>query len=159
MSLDDWLLALHLIAAAALVGATTLLWVTTAGMRSVDTPAPTLAIGRVALVGSAAIGIGALGTIVFGVWLAISLDGYEVWDGWIVASIVLWIVATGLSQRAGAEFTKPVARARELMASGATGSSAELAGLNRTARGLALHLGSSVVVLAILVLMIWKPGA
>ncbi len=159
MSLDDWLLALHLIAAAALVGATTLFWVMAAGMRSVDTPGPTLAMGRLAMVGTGTIGFGTLGTIVFGVWLAISLDGYEVWDGWIVASIVLWIVGSGLGQRAGMEFAKPVARARELAAAGATGPSAELAALNRTARGLALQLGLSVAVLAILVLMIWKPGA
>ena len=33
---------------------------------------------------------GTLGTIVFGVWLAISIDGYELWDGWIIAAIVLW---------------------------------------------------------------------
>jgi hypothetical protein len=29
---------------------------------------------------------GGLGVIVFGVWLAISLDGVKVWDGWVMAS-------------------------------------------------------------------------
>src|SRR5581483_3011206 len=39
---------------------------------------------------TAAVPIGGLGTIVFGVWLAIVDDAYHVWDGWIVAAIVLW---------------------------------------------------------------------
>jgi hypothetical protein len=36
---------------------------------------------------------GAAGVLVFGVWLAIYVDGYELWDGWIIAAFVLWLVA------------------------------------------------------------------
>lgn len=159
MDLDDWLLALHLIAAAALIGAMTLFWIVALAMRSTDVPAPTLSAGRVAAVGNATIIAGTAGTIVFGVWLALSLEGYEIWDGWIVASIVLWAVASGLGQRAGAEYGRGVTRARELVAAGHTGPDAELGALNRAPRPLGLHLASSIAVLAILVLMIWKPGA
>ena len=33
-------------------------------------------------------------------WLAIDIDGYELWDGWILAAIVLWAIATELGRRA-----------------------------------------------------------
>ena len=50
---------------------------------------------------------GGLGVIVFGVWLALEVDGYELWDGWIVAAIVLWFVGSG----AGAGSARACARA------------------------------------------------
>jgi hypothetical protein len=43
--------------------------------------------------------VGGLGTLVFGVWLALYVDGYEIWDGWILAAIVLWAIATELGRR------------------------------------------------------------
>jgi hypothetical protein len=42
---------------------------------------------------------GALGVLVFGVWLAIDVDGYELWDGWVIAALVLWLIAGGVSGR------------------------------------------------------------
>ena len=39
--------------------------------------------------------VGGLGTLILGVWLALDVDGYEVWDGWILGAIVLWVIATG----------------------------------------------------------------
>ena len=50
-------------------------------------------------------------------------------------------------------------KAKELEAAGQTGPSAELLAINRTQRGLVLHIGVTVVVLLILIDMIWKPGA
>ena len=42
--------------------------------------------------GNAAVGIGPGGTIILGIWLAFSVGGYEIWDGWIIAAIVLWLI-------------------------------------------------------------------
>jgi hypothetical protein len=86
-----------------------------------------------------AVSVGALGTIVFGVWLAIVQDAYHVWDGWIVAAIVLWAAGTGLGQRAGTAFAASGPQARR--------------------QGVVLQAASSAAILAVLVLMIWKPGA
>ena len=44
--------------------------------------------------------IGGIGTLVFGIWLALDIDGYGLLDFWILAALVLWIVATGLGMRA-----------------------------------------------------------
>jgi Predicted integral membrane protein (DUF2269) len=159
MSLDDWILALHLIAAAAMIGAVTLFWIVVVALRSTDTPEPTVALNRVAVAGAVAIGIGTAGTLLFGIWLAISLDEYEVWDGWVIAAIVLWVIGSATGQRSGVVYSKPAERARELLAAGQTGPSQELATLSRTSTGLVLHAVTTLAVILILIDMIWKPGA
>jgi hypothetical protein len=42
---------------------------------------------------------GAMGVLVFGVWLAVDTDGYAIWDAWIIAALVLWLVAGGVGDR------------------------------------------------------------
>jgi hypothetical protein len=80
---------------------------------------------------------------VFGVWLAFYVDGYEIWDGWILASQILLGVASAFG-----------ARARIVVANGLeTGAGAPAGRLS------AWHWLRTVAVVAILVLMIWKPGA
>ena len=86
--------------------------------------------------------VGGLGTIVLGVWLVFDLDQYDITDGWIIGAIVLWFVATGLGQSV-----------QRRLAAGEPGAVAT-AGALRT-----MHWLRTLVVLAILVLMVWKPGA
>jgi hypothetical protein len=43
--------------------------------------------------------VGGLGTLVFGVWLAIYVDGYAVWDAWVLIALVLWFVGFGLQRQ------------------------------------------------------------
>jgi uncharacterized membrane protein len=159
VNLDDWILALHLLSAFAFVGALVLFWILVVATRNVDTPGPTVTIGRVAVVGNRTVIAGTLGTIVFGVWLAISVEGYELWDGWVIAAIVLWVVASAAGGIAGKEYMKAFDRARELEAAGSTGPSGELLELNRAPRGLLFHAATTVATLLILLDMIWKPGA
>jgi hypothetical protein len=159
VSFDDWLLALHVLSAFALVAALVLFWVLIITVRRTDTPEGTIRMAPVAKVGNAAAGVGGGGTIVFGAWLAFSVGNYDIWDGWIIAAIVLWALATGAGARTGAEYMAGMKKAEELQAAGQTGPSAELLAVNRTQRGLALHALGSFLTLLILVDMIWKPGA
>ena len=109
--------------------------------------------------GNVIVVVGSLGVIIFGIWLAIALDGVQVWDGWVIAAIVLWAVATEVGRRAGPEFQPSLDRAKELVASGQTGPDSRLAELARTQRGALLHSLSTLATLLILIDMIWKPGA
>ena len=106
-----------------------------------------------------AVGVGAGGTILLGIWLAFRLDSYAIWDGWIIAAIVLWAVSAAVGARTGDEYLKGANKAKELQAAGQTGPSAELLAINRTSRGLMLQSAATVVVLLILLDMIFKPGA
>jgi uncharacterized membrane protein len=159
MSFDEWILSLHVLSAFAWVAGIVLFSVLVVASRGVDTPADTIRIQPVARVGGLAVMIGATGTVAFGVWLAFSYGGYDIWDGWIVAALVLWALAGALGARTGAEYTKALDKAKALQSAGRTGPDPELLALNRTPRGAALHAATSLLTLLILVDMIWKPGA
>jgi uncharacterized membrane protein len=159
VSFDDWALALHVLSAFAWVAGIVLFWILIVAVRKADTPEGTIRTEPVVRLGNAAVGIGMVGTIVFGIWLAFSAGGYDIWDGWIIAALVLWVISTPLGQRTGAVYTEGMNKARELQTAGQTGSSAELLALNRSSRGVVFHFLWSLVVLLILLDMIWKPGA
>ena len=81
--------------------------------------------------------------VVFGVWLAFYVDRYEIWDVWILASLVL----LGLASAFGA-------RARIVVMKGMETNVGPPVG-----RLSAWHWLRTAAVVAILVLMITKPGA
>jgi hypothetical protein len=142
VSFYDWLLFLHVLSAFLLVGALATFW---ALVLATKPSAPVLsqeAAGLVARPANAVVIAGTIGTLVFGVWLAIDHDDYQVWDGWILAALVGWVISGWLGDQSGKAFTR------------AMGGS-----LEDRRRGLLFHTGSSLVVLAVLVLMIFKPGA
>jgi len=121
------LLFLHLIAAF-------LLAVTVVMSRAVALGAT--AGGRMLFVADRCWDVGGLGTLILGIWLALKLDQYGFFDGWIIGALALWFVATGLGQTV-----------QRRIASGETSAIA------------AMHWIRTLVVLGLLVLMVWKPGA
>jgi hypothetical protein len=121
------LLFLHLIAAF-------LLAVTVVMYSAVALGAATT--GRAMFVADRCWDVGGLGTLVLGIWLALNLDEYGFFDGWIIGAIVLWFVATGLGQTV-----------QRRTAAGETAAVATL------------HWLRTLTVLGLLVLMVWKPGA
>jgi uncharacterized membrane protein len=140
----DWLLFLHVLSAVLLVGSVAYFWALLVATRPGRTMFDGAASLRMARPASIAIGIGTAGTLIFGVWLAIYLDEYHPWDGWIIASLVLWAIGAGAGARSGKALTPvgdeyPTPENRRL--------------------GVMLHTVVTVAVLVILVLMIWKPGA
>ncbi len=159
MSFDEWILALHVLSAFAVLAGLILFWTLIVAVRRADTPEATIRMEPIAKIGNALTGIGMGGAIVFGIWLAFSYGGYDIWDGWIIAAIVLWAVVGGLGQRTGAAYMQGMTKAQELQAAGQTGPNAELLALNRTSSGVLFQAAATVVVLLILVDMIWKPGA
>ncbi len=96
MSTYEWLLFLHLLAGFLLVSGLVayVVLVLSSGGEAVSR-----ALGSPAL---ALWNAGGLGTLVFGVWLALDIDGYELWDGWIIAALVLWLIGSGAAGRLAA---------------------------------------------------------
>jgi hypothetical protein len=135
----------HVLSAFAYVGGLVLFWILVVAVRRVDTPEGTLRMEPIVKVGSVAIGLGAVGTIV--IYLAFAVDGYAIWDGWIIAALVLWAVSGALGQRTGAAYMQGMNKAKELDAAGKNGPDQELLALNRTQSGLVLH---ALVTLAVL---------
>ena len=112
MSFDDWAVAVHVLSAFAYVGGMVLFWVLVVAVRRMDTPEETLRMEPIVKVGNVAVGIGAVGTIVIGIYLAFAVDSYAIWDGWIIAALVLWAVSGALGQRTGAAYMQGMNRRR-----------------------------------------------
>jgi hypothetical protein len=159
VSFDEWMLALHVLSAFALVTGVIFFWVLIVAVRRTDTPEATLRLGPLTRIAEAAVGVGMGGTIILGLWLAFSYGNYDVWDWWILIALVLWFIAGGLGQRANTAYVDGVKKAQELQASGQTGPNAELLALNRNQNGVVLQAVITLVVLLIILDMIWKPGA
>jgi hypothetical protein len=123
----DWLLFLHLIAAFLL--AITVVMYSAVALGATGSP-------RMLFVADRCWDVGGLGTLIFGIWLALNLDQYDFFDGWILLAIGLWLVATGLGQSVQRRMASDDVRAVY-----------------------AMHWIRTVVVLALLVTMVWKPGA
>jgi hypothetical protein len=123
----DWLLFLHLLAAFLL--AVTIVMYSAVALGATSSP-------RMLFVADRCWDVGGLGTLIFGIWLALNLDQYDFFDGWILLALFLWFVATGLGQsvqrRIGGDDIRSV---------------------------IALHWIRTIVVIGLLVTMIWKPGA
>jgi hypothetical protein len=159
VSFDDWVLALHLLSAFAYVAGMIVFWVLIVAVRRTDTPDGTIRMGPVVKIGTIGTAVGAVGTIVFGLWLTFSVGGYRIWNFWILAALVLWAIAAGVGGRTGKEYQKGMDKALELEAAGQTGPNAELLALNRTQNGMLLHTIASAALLLLLIDMIWKPFA
>jgi uncharacterized membrane protein len=155
VTLFDWLLFLHVFGAFALVGALVFFWGLILFARHPPDARSGAAMNRTVRPANIAVMAGTLMTLVFGVWLAIEVDGYELWDGWILASLALWAVGAETGRRAGAAYGAVAQRVEAAAASGTMPSRGELTARN----GLLWHSISSAAVLTVLVLMIWKPGA
>jgi uncharacterized membrane protein len=155
----DWLLFLHVFSAFALVAALTLYTVLIVSVWNKDVPGDVARLFSLQRVGDVLVGVGSIGVLVFGIWLAIDVKGYELWDGWIIAALVLWFVMGALGSRTGKIYKAVRDRARALVREGDNAPSAELRTLVQNRQGLWLHAGSVLVVLLLLIDMIFKPGA
>jgi len=133
----EWLLFLHVTGAFAVV-ATVVVY----GAVVVGAGAPAQLLRGFVRLGSVLFMIGAVLTLVFGIWLAIDVDQYELWDGWIIAALVLWVVAGAVEQR----FRRTLDRGTEAQ------------GTTRARDARMMYGLLAAVVLAFLLLMITKPG-
>lgn len=159
MELNDWILALHLLSAFALVGAMTIFSIALAALRGADRPARVVALKPTLLVGNVAVMVGVLGTVVFGVWLAFSKERYSIWDLWIILAIVGWAVATEIGRRTGGAIGPAFTRAEQLLQDGKDAADPDLAVLARSQQAHMYHWVSVVITVLVVIDMIWKPGA
>ena len=82
--------------------------------------------------------VGLVGVFIFGIWLALRVDGIEIWDAWILIAIALWMTAGGTGDKVPAAYR-------------------EAGGGAIPARVVRMHWISVIVVVLLLADMIWKP--
>jgi uncharacterized membrane protein len=103
------------------------------------------------------IGLGALLTLVLGLWL-VHHDGFSYGAFWVWAAVVLWVIGNALGGRGGRRQEKAREEAQRCAAEGDV-STDRLRELLRDPAGNAMSWGSGLAILLVLVLMIWKPGS
>jgi uncharacterized membrane protein len=128
----EWLLLLHLIGAFAAMGSVVVFSVLMlSGAR--------VAGAQLTFLGRRLWDVGGLLTLIFGIWLALDLDAYGIFDGWIITALVLWVIAAGAGMRLGDLYSGAVRP--------------------DPGRALPIYALMAVTVTALLVVMIYKPGA
>jgi hypothetical protein len=155
----DWVLFLHVLSAFAFVAAYTILTVLLVAARGIETAPSARALLRVARPADVLAWVGATGTLAFGVWLAIDVEGYELWDGWILAAFLFWLVAEEAIRREDLTLKRARHLARAPALPRAADPTAELRAVLRSRETLALHTVGTGAMLVLLALMIFKPGA
>ena len=108
--------------------------------------------------GVALVGLGALLTLVFGSLLVARRTEWSFHQGWIEGAYALWVA----SMIVGALGGRPARKARELaekLSTEGDGPSDELDRAVRDPLSFVLSLLSGALLLALVVLMVWKPGS
>jgi uncharacterized membrane protein len=153
----DWLLVLHVGGAFLVVGGATMAAIFNVAALRRERPSEIAALFRMAQIGVVAVMVGMTLALVFGLWLVSDAD-YGWGQTWIVLALILWVAANALGSTGGRRDKATRELAERLGAEGDQPSS-ELRARLRDPLTLGLSWGSGVVVIAILALMIWKPGA
>jgi uncharacterized membrane protein len=154
----QWLVFLHVTGAFLLLGGIVVVAIFSVAAWRRERPSEIAMLLGLTRWGLPAISVGMLVTLGFGLWLVHDVD-YVGWgDAWVVSSLALWVLTGFLGDRGGRFDRETRALAKRLAAAGDT-PSPELSARLRNPVALALNWGSAFAALAILALMIWKPGA
>ena len=157
MDKTQWLLMLHITAAFCLVGGSTAAGILNALAIRSERPSEAALLLRLIRYTLPMIFAGVLGTLLFGLWLWHDL-GFGFGTGWIWAALVLWVVASALGGRGG-RHQEQVREAAEQEAAAGDTMSAELRARLRDPKALAVNYAAGAATIAVLVVMIWKPGS
>jgi hypothetical protein len=149
------MLALHLIAAFAVASSLVLFSALVYSGRRMTTLEQTRTLFRLAPTGNVLIIAGVGLVFALGVILALDSSAYEIWDGWVIAGIVLWALLGGVGQRSGAYYMS----IQELAEQPGGGNEAEVLQRLKASTGALLHVATVAVFVLILLDMIFKPGA
>jgi uncharacterized membrane protein len=144
---ENWALFFHLIGAFLFVSGTVVAAVAYEVARRRTNPAQIAALLQVARIGAVLVGPAGLLTVAFGLWL-VDIEHIGWGAGWVDAAIVLFVAAAALGGFAG---QKPK-RARELAERGQDPRVLLEDPLTR-----ALNYVAALLVVAIIVLMVFKP--
>lgn len=157
----DWLLFFHLTGAFLLLSGALAFHLLLFYSRRREKPSEVASILGGGALAEFAIQVGTLVVLVFGIWLAYTdseIPKYKLTDEWIIASLILWAVGSALAAVGGKIYADGRKLALRLAADGDT-ASPELRALIFNRRAAVMTWASTLMITAILVLMVWKPGA
>jgi uncharacterized membrane protein len=152
-----WLLVFHMTGALLLLGGAVFAAILNAAALRRERPSEVVVLYRLARIAVTAISVGLPLTLIFGIWLVADLDFVKWSQTWVILALIGWVLAGALGG-AGGKREKETRLFAERLAAEGDAPSPELRARMRDPLTLVLSWGSGVVVVAILALMIWKPG-
>jgi uncharacterized membrane protein len=153
----EWLLFLHVSGAFIFLGAAVATLALNSALLRREKPSEIALLLRLVALIVPGFVVGLVLLLVFGLWL-VHTAGYAFGDGWIIASLILFVLSNALGILGG-ERAKPALKLAERLATEGDQPSAELKAQVRDPIALSLDYGAALFGFAVLVLMIWKPGA
>jgi uncharacterized membrane protein len=153
----QWLVFLHVLGAFLVLSGAVVAGVFNLAALREERPSDVALLLRLTRWGVLATSIGLLVTLGFGLWL-VHNAGYGWGEAWIVTALVLWVLTGFLGDRGG-RLQREARELAERLAGAGDAPSPELHAKLRDPLALALSWSSGLTALAILGLMIWKPGA
>lgn len=158
MTERDWALLLHLAGALLLFSGMTVAAVAQLGARRRAHPAEIAALLGLTRSGVALVAAGGLVLVGSGLWLIEVSNGfYSLGDGWIAGALGLLVLAFVVGA-IGGQRPKRARLLAERLAAGNETSPVELRALLDDRLSLALNYAAALLVVAALVIMVWKPG-
>lgn len=159
MDLEDVLLLLHFLGVFLIVagaGTATVLGPVMARMRNTQALAALIRPGRIIpwLTHS-----GAFVVLITGSWLVTEEGRFDFEQGWLIASYVLWIAVTALSFLGLGPHQRKLERLAEEAAEAGDEENEDLIAAVNAPRGMIMGAVANLITVAILVLMVFKPGA
>jgi uncharacterized membrane protein len=154
----QWLLVFHVAGAFMVVGGAMFAGIFNVAALRRERPSEIVTLFRLTRFAVTSITIGMVVALAFGLWLVADVDFVALGDAWVIVALVLWVAANALGGIGGGRDKRAREFAEQLAAQG-DAPSQELRGRLRDPVSLALSWGSGLVIIAILALMIWKPGS
>jgi uncharacterized membrane protein len=153
----DWLVFFHVTGAFMVLGGAVMAGIFNVSALRRERPSEVVVLFKLTRLAVRSITIGMVVALGFGLWLVSDAD-YGWGETWVVLALILWFVANAMGGIGGRRDIRTRELAERLAAQGDQPST-ELRARLRDPVALALSWGSGIVVVAILALMIWKPGA
>lgn len=154
----QWLLVLHMTGAFLVLGGATMAAIFNVAAMRRERPSEIAILYRLTQFAAVSVMVGMTLALIFGLWLVADVNFVDWGDAWVIIALVLWIVANALGSSGGRR-EKATRELAERLAAQGDQPSAELRARLRDPVALALSYGSGAAVIAILALMIWKPGS
>jgi uncharacterized membrane protein len=155
VAVTHWLLFFHLLGAICFFAGAAVAGTLQLGAMRRERPSEILTLLRLTRVGVVVVAAGALLTLGFGIGLA-EHEGYGMSPGWIQAALALWVASVVAGAIGGRTARHARYRAEELAARDDL-PDPDLSALVSHRPSLWLSYASGALLLAILVLMVWRP--
>jgi uncharacterized membrane protein len=151
----DWLLLVHILGAFLFLSGSIVAGVLAFAAMQRERPSEVALLLRLVRPMVVLVGVGSIVALALGIWLA-EYVGYGLGEGWVIAAIALWVVSGALAGPAGKELRHTREFAERLAEDGDRPSD-ELRLAVRNPRVLVMNVTAFLLLVAILVLMVWKP--